>query len=83
MDAFYNLHYIKGDDFEDLSKYADAFEKWWELSAKTGWTFGTEKFRDKLMKELAAKKNGKITHPYAILETWKSAGWETLIEDSR
>ena len=35
------------------------------------------------MKELAAKKNGKITHPYAILETWKSAGWETLIEDSR
>ena len=45
--------------------------------------FGTEKFRYKLMKELAAKKNRKITHPYAILETWKSAGYETIIEDSR
>ena len=31
MDAFYNLHYIKGDDFEFLSKYADVFEKLWEL----------------------------------------------------
>ena len=54
----------------------------WELLAQTGWNFGTEKFRDKLMKELSANKNGKITHPYAILEKWKSAGWETLTENS-
>ena len=51
--------------------------------AQTGWTFGMDEFRDKFMKELAAKKNGKITHPNAILEMWKSAGWETIIEHSR
>lgn len=70
IDALLSFHLVSGDKFSNLSLYAEAFERKYQLLVNTGWSFASTEFRDILIADLEAV--GEITEePYLTLKAWK------------
>ena len=69
MEAHYNFHMIRGDDYCDLSLYLTDFEHRYEVFENAGGNFATEELRDKFMVELKERGDSKVL---SILEEWKN-----------
>ena len=71
IDALINFHLVSGDKFSNLSLYAEAFERRYQLLVNTGWSFASPEFRDILIADLEAV--GEITEePYPTLKAWRN-----------
>ena len=70
MEAYYNFLMVKGDAYESLALYFDAFEKKHEVLAKCGWSVTTPAFRDLYMKEMVTRDLTDTT-VYRLLEAWQ------------
>jgi hypothetical protein len=72
MEAVYNFHLIKGDDYTDGTQYLEAFEKRYDIMEKTGWSFASTELRDAYIIELQDKR--MTDHPsYKKMIEWRAA----------
>ena len=71
LEAVYNFHLIKGEDYADMSMYVESFEKRYEILERSGWSVATVEMRDDIIKELESKC--MTSHPsYQKLVDWRS-----------
>ena len=71
MEAHYNFHMIRGDDYSDLSLYLTDFEHMYEIFDNVGGNFATGELRDKFMVELRERGESEVLPK---LEEWTNSG---------
>ncbi|OEU17119.1 hypothetical protein FRACYDRAFT_237529 [Fragilariopsis cylindrus CCMP1102] len=70
VEALYNFHLIKGEDYTDMSQYVESFESRYEILLRTGWSAASVEMRDDYIKELEGKC--MTNHPsYQKLMNWR------------
>ena len=71
VESVFNFHLIKGEDYSDMSKYIESFEKRYEIFTRSGWSVASTDMRDLYIKELEEKR--MKDHPsYQKLVDWRN-----------
>ena len=70
LESWYNLFMVKGDSYDSLALYLEAFEKRSEVVDKCGGAIHTASFRDIYIKELEAREK-QGTQIYDKLIKWR------------
>ena len=78
LEASYNLYYVKGQDHESLAQYAEAFHHLVNVAERAGWSFASDKLRDNVLNEMAARND--TTSVRSKLMAWKTASEMKTLE---
>ena len=78
LEASYNLYYCKGQDHESLAQYAEAFHHLVDVAERAGWSFASEKLRDNVLNEMAARND--TTSVRSKLMAWQTASEMKTLE---
>ena len=71
IESWYNFLMIKGDSYDALDQYYEAFEKQYEVVEKAGGFVNTPEFRDLYMAELESREM-TTSDIYMKLKAWKA-----------